>query len=423
MRQPPPYTLYHHDSATLQLSSSLALQSGGLPACKERPPGMIVGINAITFVPGKIGGMETYLRNLVDRVQRIDTGNEYLLLCDRRFAGEFPIVGDNLSIRHVDYAKPSLNWLLRGVLRNALNLDPLKWEMRGIKVDLMHHPFTVVTPLNTGVPAVLTFWDMQHEFFPEFFNRVELRKRKRIYPASAREAKRIIVSSGYTGKCLVERYGIDPDKIEVIATGYGPEYRVVEDQEELQRVRTKYVLERPFLFYPAATWPHKNHRNLLAALRILKEAHGFDGELILSGIAMQSHGDIMAEVDRLGLSGNVRLLGYLPAGELPCIYNLARMLVFPSLFEGFGIPLVEAMACGCPVVCSDMTSLPEVAGEAGQLFDPRQPEQIAEAVWTVWTDAAKRKQMRELGLDRARLFTWEETARKTVEVYGKAGGA
>jgi glycosyltransferase involved in cell wall biosynthesis len=382
---------------------------------------MIIGLNAITFVPGRIGGMETYIRNLVDRLQRLDTANSYLLLCDRRFAGEFPIVGDNLRVRHIDYARPSLNWFMRGVFRNTLNVDILKREMRGIEVDIIHHPFTVVTPLGTGIPAVLTFWDMQHEFFPEFFSRLELRKRRRIYPASVREAERVIVSSAYTGDCLAERYDVAAEKIEVIPTGYGPEYRVIDDPEGLQRVRTKYGLDRPFLFYPAATWPHKNHKNLLAALRILKESYGFDGELLLSGIAMQSHGEIMAEVGRLGLSGCVRLLGYLHAGELPWIYNLARMLAFPSLFEGFGIPIVEAMACGCPVVCSNMTSLPEVAGDAGLLFDPRIPEQIAETVWSVWTDEAKRREMQGRGLARARLFTWDETARKTIEVYRKTG--
>lgn len=383
---------------------------------------MIIGINAITFVPGKIGGMETYLRNLVDRIQRVDTGDSYLLLCDRRFAGEFPITGKNLRVQHVDYARPSLNWLLRGVLRSTLNLDPLKREMRNIEVDLMHHPFTVVTPLGTGIPSVLTFWDMQHEFFPEFFDRLELRKRRRIYPASAKEAERIIVSSSYTGECLVERYGIKAEKIEVIATGYGPEYRVIDDLEGLQRVRAKYALERPFLFYPAGTWPHKNHKNLLAALKILKERYRFDGELLLTGIAMQAQGEIAAEIERLGLSGSVRSLGYLPSDELPYFYNLARLLVFPSLFEGFGIPLVEAMACGCPVVCSNLTSLPEVAGDAGVLFDPREPDEIAQAVWSVWDDAAVCRGMRERGLSRASLFTWEETTRRTMEVYRKAGG-
>jgi glycosyltransferase involved in cell wall biosynthesis len=382
---------------------------------------MIIGINAITFVPGKIGGMETYIKNFVDRIQRTDTGNSYLLLCDRRFSNEFPIVGDNLKVQYVDYGRPSLNWLMRGVFRTFLNVDILKKEMQKIEVDFIHHPFTVVTPLGSGIPAVLTFWDMQHEFFPEFFSRLELRKRRQIYPASAREAVRIIVSSGFTGDCLVERYGVAKDKIEVIPIGYGPEFQVIDDPEGLQHIRKKYGLDRPFLFYPAATWPHKNHKNLLAAIKILKESYGFDGELILSGIAMRSHGEIMAEVERLELSGSVRLLGYLSAGELPWFYNLARLLVFPSLFEGFGIPLVEAMACGCPVVCSDTTSLPEVAGDAGVLFDPSKPDQIAETLWSVWVDEAKRGEMRERGLERTRLFTWDETVRKTMAVYRKTG--
>jgi glycosyltransferase involved in cell wall biosynthesis len=382
---------------------------------------MIIGLNAITFVPGRIGGMETYIRNLVDRLQRVDTGNSYLLLCDQRHAAEFPVFSKNLRIQHVDYAQPSLNWFMRGLCRKALNVDILTRAVRGINVDIMHHPFTVLTPPGTEIPAVLTFWDMQHEFFPRFFNRRELSKRKRLFPASVREAESIIVSSGFTRDCLVERYGAPAEKIDVIFTGYGPEHRVIDDPEELQGIRTKYGLDRPFLFYPAATWPHKNHRNLLAALRILKESHGFDGELLLTGIAMQSHAEITAEIARLGLTGQVRLLGYLPAGELPLFYNLARMLIFPSLFEGFGIPLVEAMACGCPVACSATTSLPEVAGNAGVLFDPLAPEQIAEAVRSVWSDETQRSAMRKRGLERALLFTWDETARKTIEVYRKTG--
>lgn len=382
---------------------------------------MNIGLNAISFVPGKIGGMETYFRNLVDWLRRLDTENRYLLLCDRRFAGEFPDLGERFRVREVNYAKPSLRWFTRGVLRNTLNVDILKGEMRGLGVDLIHHPFTVVTPPGTRIPAVLTFWDMQHEFFPEFFNPLDLRKRRRIYRASTEEAAQIIVSSRFTEECLVERYGIPAEKITVIYTGYGREYRVLDDVQGLRQIRTKYGLDRPFIFYPAATWPHKNHKNLLAAFRILKESHRFDGELLLTGIAMQAQDEIIAEIGRLGLSGSVRLLGYLPAGELPCLYNLARMLVFPSLFEGFGIPLVEAMACGCPVVCSTATSLPEVAGDAGALFDPRDPEQIAQTVWSVWNDDALRCGMRERGLARARLFTWEETARKTMEVYRKVG--
>jgi len=383
---------------------------------------MHIGLNAISFVPGTFGGMETYFRNLLAQLQGLDRENNYTVLCDKRFAGEFPLFNEAFRIENINYAKPSFKWFLRGVLRNTLDIDILTRKMNGLDVDIVHHPFTVLTPPDIKLPSVLTFWDMQQEFFPEFFTRVELAKRKRLYKSSAEAARRIIVSARFTKDCLVERYGIDGDKIEVIYTGYGPEYRVIEDPGHLAEVRRKYALDKPFFFYPAATWPHKNHKALLAALKIMVDRYSFDGELVLTGIAMQSHGDFLAEINRLGLDGVVKVLGYLPAAELPCLYNLARMLVFPSLFEGFGIPLVEAMACGCPVVCSDVTSLPEVVDDAGELFDPREPEQIAEKIWTVWTGDEKRREMRSKGLARSRQFSWEETARRTMEVYRKVGG-
>ncbi|MBI2355171.1 MAG: glycosyltransferase family 4 protein [Deltaproteobacteria bacterium] len=381
---------------------------------------MRIALNAVGFAPGRMGGMETYFRNLLFNLQRLEGGDSYSVLCDERHAGEFDLTNSAFGFRYLNYARPSARWLLRGLLRNLLGLDPLSLEMRGVAADLIHHPFTVLTPLGMRIPSVLTFWDMQHEFFPEFFPPLELRKRRRIYRMSAEQATRIIVSSAFTGECLMERYGIDRRRIEVIHTGFGGEYRVIDDREALERVRARYALERPFLFYPAATWPHKNHKTLLAALRILREEYRFDGELLLSGIAMGAHGDILAEIERLGLAGSVRVLGYLPSGELPCIFNLARVMVFPSLFEGFGIPLVEAMACGCPVACSNVTSLPEVAGDAGALFDPHCAEEMAERIWQLWSDDELRATLRRRGLERARLFDWQETARKTVAVYRTA---
>lgn len=382
---------------------------------------MNIALNAISFVPGKIGGMETYLRNLVDYLQRLDHENSYTLLCDQRYAGEFVLENPRFQVKHLNYARPSWKWFVRGVVRNTFHVDILGMEMKGGGVDFIHHPFTVLTPLATGIPSLLTFWDMQHEFFPEFFDKLDIQRRRRNYQASAREAQRIIVSAGFTKECLIERYGIDAGKIDVIHTGYGPQYRLITDTEALASFRNKYSLDRPFLYYPAATWPHKNHRTLLAAMKILKDSHRFDGQLLLTGIAMQSHGVILAEIDRLGLKDHVRVLGYLPVEELPYLYNLARLLVFPSLFEGFGIPLVEAMACGCPVLCADATSLPEVAGDAGELFDPGSSEDLAAKIWSLWHDDCRLQEMKQRGLERAGNFTWDETARRTLQVYRRMG--
>lgn len=176
------------------------------------------------------------------------------------------------------------------------------------------------------------------------------------------------------------------------------------------------------MYYPAATWPHKNHKTLLQAFKILKDWCGFEGDLVLTGIAKQSHDDISAQIELLGIKDDVKVLGYLPYEELPCIYNLARLLVFPSLFEGFGIPLVEAMACGCPVVCSNVTSIPEIVGAAGVMFDPDSAEDMAEKLMSVWWDDEQICKMRSEGLERVKLFSWENTALKTLRCFEKIAG-
>ena len=176
------------------------------------------------------------------------------------------------------------------------------------------------------------------------------------------------------------------------------------------------------MYYPAATWPHKNHKRLLAALKIMKDRYGFDGQLVLSGIAMQANDAVLEEIGRLGLRDDVIVLGYLPHEDLPCLYNLARLMVFPSLFEGFGIPLVEAMACGCPVACSNVTSIPEVVGDAAVTFDPVSVEDMAEKTWALWSNDSLLRDMKTQGLDRVKLFSWDNMARQTIQVYEKALG-
>jgi len=381
---------------------------------------MRIGLNGITFAPGRMGGMETYFRNLITHLQQIDQKNEFLLLCDGRYMRELLPTSDRFHPCHVNYAHRSLKWFLRGALRATIGLDILEREMASLEVDVIHHPFTVLTPQRLAIPSVLTFWDMQQEFYPEFFPARELRKRRNTYRASAQAATRIIVSSGFTQQCLVEKYEIPSNKIDVIHTGYGREYRPISDQKRLTDVRTTYHLNKPYLFYPAATWPHKNHLALLAALKMMITRWGFDGELVLTGIAMEKNSDILREISRLGLEQSVRVLGYVAQQDLPCLYNLASMLVFPSLFEGFGIPLVEALACGCPVVCSNAASMPEIIGTAGVLFDPRSAEDMAQKIWSVWSDQELRNRLSKQGLERARSFDWEETARKTLDVYRKA---
>jgi glycosyltransferase involved in cell wall biosynthesis len=381
---------------------------------------MRIGFNLIAFLPGSMGGMETYCRNLIAALQEVDFDNRYTVLCDSHYKDEIQTRNPLFQVMECNYSKPSFRWFLRGVIRNTFNIDILTPFMNRLEVDVIHHPFSFLNPLHTKIPSVLTFHDMQHEFYPQYFSAFEMKTRNELYRPSPGLATRVIAISEHAKSCLVEKYRINPEKIDVIYNGFSPSYRVLDDSDGLEKIRVKYSLNRPFMFYPAATWPHKNHRKLFEALKILKELHRFDGQLVLTGVAMQAHDEVLAEIGRQGLQKDVKALGFLAYEDLPWLFNLARMMVFPSLFEGFGIPLVEAMACGCPVACSKVTSIPEVVGKAGMFFDPASAEDIAEKIWMLWTDETVRKQMVTAGLERAKMFNWEKAARETIEVYRKA---
>ncbi len=381
---------------------------------------MNIGLNVIGFLPGGFGGTETYFRNLLHYLQEIDHENNYTLLCDMRNIREFPVFNPLFKTRSYHFARPSPGWLVRGLLRATIAVDILKPKIMRAGIDVIHHPFTVANPERLNIPSVLTFHDMQEEFYPQFFTAAELRRRKTTYKASAKEATRIIAISEYTRQCLATKYGIDNDKIDVIYQGCGAEFRILNNPECAEKIRSAYNLKSPFLYYPATTWPHKNHKTLLLALKLMKERYHFDGKLVLTSIVGQPVSEILKEIERLGLGDRVNVLGYIPYADLPYLYNFARLLVFPSLFEGFGIPLVEAMACGCPVVCSNATSIPEVVGEAGVLFNPSSPEEMAAAIWKVWSDDERRQKMRLMGLDRVKFFNWENAAKRTMAVYKKA---
>jgi glycosyltransferase involved in cell wall biosynthesis len=257
---------------------------------------------------------------------------------------------------------------------------------------------------------------MQQEYFPEFFSASELKQRKRTYKESVEGANAIITISAHAKKCIVENYDIDPLKVHIIYSGCGREF-FIRKTGSLSEITKKYNIRPPFIFYPAATWPHKNHARLLMALKLLVDKGEFDGELVLSGAQRNAHGDLVKLIKQLRLEGKVRWLGYLPQDALPKLYNAAKIMVFPSLFEGFGLPVVEAMASGCPVVCSQNSSLPEVGGKAAIYFDPLQVESIAEQISLVWNRDEIRETMRQKGLLQASLFRWEKTAKETVDLY------
>lgn len=382
---------------------------------------MHVGLNALDLFPGRAGGIETYFRNLLAALQGLPAGEDrYALLCLSPVGAELPLTSPAFQLHQFACGRPSPGWLVRQALRQAGGPDLLAPFVNRLRLDVVHHPFSTINTPGLRPPAVLSFMDMQHEFFPGNFAPQELRRRRRVYRASVAAAARVIAISAHVKGTLVDVYGVDPEKIDVVYLASGTEFQPVDDPARVAAARRRHGLDRPFLYYPAASWPHKDHVTLLRALRLLLDRGRFDGELVLTGVAREAAGLVHAEIDRLGLRDRVRLLGHLPAGALPDLYAAAEMLVFPSLFEGFGLPLVEAMACGCPVVCSDATSLPEIAGGAALLFEPRSPEALAERVVEVLERPGVRGLLRASGLARAGDFGWDRAARETMAVYRRA---
>jgi glycosyltransferase involved in cell wall biosynthesis len=249
----------------------------------------------------------------------------------------------------------------------------------------------MLPPVDRPPPAT-TVLDLQHEFMPEFFSRAERAYRRLVYAWTIRRSRLLIAISEHVKETLSERLGLPPERVRVIYLGV-----------DLERFTPGDRPREPFLLYPANRWPHKNHERLFEAFAQLRRERP-ELRLVLTGSGHEGK----------PLPEGVEARGRVRDGELVELYRSASVLVFPSLYEGFGQPPIEAMACGCPVAASSTTALPEVCGDAARYFDPTSPEEIAAAVLDV---LAAPQPLVERGLERARRFTWDACARRHDEVY------
>ena len=288
-------------------------------------------------------------------------------------------------------------------------------------LDLWFCPLINLAPRHVKLRSVVSIPDLQPEFFPDFFRKDLLEWARRRYPASCRDATKVITFSEFSRATIIDRYGIAPDKIHVIPLAVSDEFLRPPDDATLRAIKTKYSLPPEYVFYPANTWPHKNHGTLLAALRLLRVKHGRRLACVLTGEERGVHSAILEAVEQHDLREQVHVLGYVERRDIRMLYRGASFLAFPSLFEGFGLPLLEAMASDCPVICSRAASLPEVAGHAALLVDPYNPEDMADAMHRVLTDEELRRALRDAGRERCRQFSWETTARETLKVLEAAG--
>jgi glycosyltransferase involved in cell wall biosynthesis len=284
--------------------------------------------------------------------------------------------------------------------------------------DFLHYPLTTIFPLDLDIPCVLSMMDIQHIYHPEFFSKDELRLREKTYRCSALKARRIVAISQYTKKCLVKHYRVTSDNVDVIYPWCSHKYYDPCPQEECQAVRRLFHLPDDYAIYPAGTWPHKNHDRLLRAIAILKK-RGVEIPLVLTGVRDKAEASVMAKVRKLALDELVYKLGYVERQWMRPLISAAKILVFPSLFEGFGIPILEAMAAGTPVACADNTSIPEVGGDAVAYFNESNTEAMAQAIGSLWVDRAFRNECVRRGRARSKEFVADKGISRLLAVYEK----
>jgi len=324
-------------------------------------------------------------------------------------------------------ARPVLlpTWrLLRGGYRRAFGntSEPAAVDgfLESLGVDVVHFPYQSM--VLSSLPSIFSPWDLQHLHYPEFFSSSDLAKREMMYPAWCRNASAIVTASQFTKWDIVRHYGIAPEKIHVIPFAASTAVGDPVSPQDLAGVRQTYRLPPTFAFYPAQTWPHKNHIRLIEALALLRDRHRLRVQLVCSGVLNKFWPVIARRIDELEISDQMCFLGFVPKRDLRALYRLAQFVVIPSLFEGWGFPLVEAFSEGTPVASSNSTSLVEYAGDAALLFEGASVESIADAVRRMATDAELRDMLRRRGCEQARLFSWERTARAHRALYRKVVG-
>jgi glycosyltransferase involved in cell wall biosynthesis len=285
------------------------------------------------------------------------------------------------------------------------------------KIDLYFCPFSSLWPRPLPIPTVLFLHDIQEIFYREFFTEVELFSRDYHYPGSTRMANRVITNSDFTKQTIVQHHRVSAEKVSVAHLCADERFYHTDEVS----CRPKVPLpDEDFIIYPANRWQHKNHDTLLRALQWLKAEKGLKIKAVFTGHDVPNCYPLTRKASEYGLDGQVYSAGYVSVEELVYLYSKAKMMVFPSLFEGFGIPLVEAMAVGCPVVASNVTSLPEIGVDAVEYFDPSSPESIGMAMEKIWHDTARREELITLGRRRARDFSSVKLAQTHLRVFREA---
>lgn len=352
-------------------------------------------------------GIGTYVRNLVHHLARIDPSSEYLLLCRPQDRGRIAI--PSARFRLID--EPA-------GINSAAEQVHIPIQLRRERVDLFHSPSYILPPL-IHCRSVVTIHDCIHLIFSDHLaSRLShVAMRLQMWTAAHR-SDRVLTVSEASKQDILRRFRIPADKVTVVYNAIDERLVIPPGSDDFQRVRDRYQLEGPFALYVGNVKPHKNLERLIEAFKDVRRQERFEPlKLVIIGDEISRYQGLRRAVHRHKLHKHVRFLGFVAPATLSVLYRMARVFVFPSLYEGFGLPPLEAMYLGTPVVTSNVSSLPEVVGDAAVLVDPYDTASIAEGMRRALTDEPLRAELREKGMARAREFSWEQSVGQIHQVY------
>ena len=367
---------------------------------------MRIGCNLLWLVPGAVGGSEEATVALLREIaaQKPDDMHYRVYALDA-FGHTYPDVAKLFDTRLVP-----LEGRLKPLRVGAENTW-LASDTRRAGLDLMHH-MNAVLPAVRSTPGIVTVHDLQPFDMPHNFHPVKRAYVHATVPRSVRKAALVLTPSEFVRKGIIDRFNIPEDRVRTTWWGVDPPGTTVTVAE----VQARYDLSPRWFVMNAVTWPHKNHAMLVRAFAtVASKQH--DVTLVLTGGQAQEEEALAEQIDRLGLRGRVRRTGRIPRDDVLAIVRGAVALTFPSRYEGFGLPVVEAMSLGTPVLAADATALPEIVGDAGRLLDPDDPDAWSAAMLDLLADGDERARLADAGRLRAQTFSWSLTADKTLQAY------
>ena len=378
---------------------------------------------------GRFGGVEQVVIGVAAGLSRLGDGDEEYLFLVHPGQDEWirPYLSGPCRPLHTRLSYPRRR--ARAIRQGLLERMPVVGPRHSVRasdgtieaaaVDVVHFPFQ--DAFLTEVPSVYQPHDLQHLHLPELFSRWQYERRELIYRTHCERATTVVAMTSWGRQDFIQSYGLPADKVSVVPGASVLEEYPAPTESDLASLRGQLSLPDAFLLYPAQTWPHKNHERLLEALALIRDRGGPTIPLVCPGRQTAEFRRIRDRCRELGLEGTTTFPGFVGGLELRGLYELARALVFPRRFEGWGLPICEAFSAGLPVVSSSATSLPDLVGDAGLIFDPDSVDQIADGVERVWSDPDLRRDLAERGRERGAQFSFDHTARLFRAHYRRIG--